>query len=160
MNRRKASLIVGVVLLCVFLWIGSPIEFRVVSHQRIATLSFAAFLIFCFVLIIKSLVNVKDKVFKTFGLVVVYIISFFYLVVGIGHIPRAISGNSHQWEDIFVYTNNSGEKVYGQHQENGSLPFWRYMKTYYEFENGNRISLILYDFEPNETWMEEDLRDS
>ena len=145
-------------MLCIFLRIGSPLEFKLVSHQRIAILLFAVFLIFFFILLIKSLINVANKIFKTIGLVVVSIIACMYLFLGIMHVSDGISWKSEKWKDYFLYTNDSGEKVYSQYSGHGSILNYREMKTYYEFENGNRISLALYSFETDRWKEEEDLR--
>ena len=138
MNKQ---IIIILLMLIAFLFIGFPMEISSLVIDRIATIFIAILISILLVKLFLLILKLKSKSQKLFFSSTTILITIIYMLIGswtilINH------NNAPIWEDTHIYTNQNGQKIISQFREtSGSIHDFRERLVLYEFGNNNRISI-------------------
>ena len=154
MKRKITIILIGLLILILGLYYGSPLEVQTQPGQRIVVLTSSIVVISIFYILIKNILQVGNKLLKTIALGLIAIVLIPYLGIGFWSLTPAIfSSNYATFEDYAELENSDGIVIKKQVKRiSGSLYDYRNRRLLHDFGNGLRISYLYPNNKINGKW--------
>jgi hypothetical protein len=148
----------GSIFLIALLNMESPLEIKDLTVDRWVMLLFYALSAGLIFFLFRAALKINKERLRYSFCIVLTLISFLYFWDGFGSLYIAHS-NGPVWEDIKIYTNQSGDKVISEFMEVcGSMYSFRERLIFHEFSNGNRISIAWSKDKMHGLWKVTDIK--
>lgn len=134
MNKNLAAIIFCLLVLAIFLIIGTPFEFMNPVIDGFATLCFALAISAMFVLLFKLARSIEKRLLKRVLIGLIGVVAIPYLLTGIWILVLTGGNYYPMWQDISIYKNQNGEKIISQWREtSGSIFDYRNRRIIADF---------------------------
>jgi hypothetical protein len=139
--RNIILILLGFIFLVLWLIVGYPFEISNLKADRLLTLLISFLIAGLIFMIYRLVTRIKSKIIKIVFLILLIGISLIYSLNGLATCFVSYDKGP-VWENRQIYTNQKGQKVISQFREtSGSIYDYRERLIFYEFSNGNKVSV-------------------
>lgn len=143
MMKPLPKILIGILVLCVFIYIGIPFEIEDPSIESILRILSFAFIFYLIYILFKQTKKFNNIGFRIATYAILGILFLLFIIGALWNDIWVFEKNErNSFYNLEVCTNQSGRKILRQLREtSGSIYDYRDRLVIYEFNNKNRISI-------------------